>query len=234
MRCITGWMHWSHVWWGQGRCTKRVCVCDFVHVCVFEHARKKVTSKKKTFVALWWLQGVFYFGCGLVPVLGGETLVSCSQGLFIRAWIAPFISIPSLPLLAPSPATPKSSSLLPVSFFQRLKWKRCHSRTHTPSDPGIAVPLRGDGWWRLHQPLKEDAINEERQLSTLFDGQEAWCALDIFVERTSAVLISALIFHSDTDSALPGGGGLQSFICDAHFSLEFKKAYVISGRVKTL
>lgn len=40
----------------------------------------------------------------------------------------------------------------------------------------------------------------------------------------SALLISALICHSDTESALPRGD-----ICDAHFSLEFKKAYVISG-----
>lgn len=42
------------------------------------------------------------------------------------------------------------------------------------------------------------------------------------------MLISALICHSDADSTLPGGGGRHSFICDAHFSLEFKKVYVIS------
>lgn len=68
------------------------------------------------------LQVDLYFGCVLVPVWGGDllrkqTLVRCIRGLFIRAWISPFIFIPSLPLLASLAATPKSFFFRPVSSF---------------------------------------------------------------------------------------------------------------------
>lgn len=71
MRCIPGWIMGSgdmcqtcvHL-----RFRVFVCVCG----CLSMPERKLFVKKKiNTFVAQLCLQGVFYFGCVLVPVLGG-------------------------------------------------------------------------------------------------------------------------------------------------------------------